>query len=58
VGEAQLLSALGVSFDGAHSAIMARPGSRSLVITDLDAASSKVVPWQQDVAGPADVVVR
>ncbi|MFM2416805.1 MAG: hypothetical protein RL385_1528 [Pseudomonadota bacterium] len=58
VGDAQLLSALGVTFDGAHSAIMARPSSRSLVITDLDAGSSKVIPWQQDVAGPADVVVR
>jgi DNA-binding beta-propeller fold protein YncE len=57
IGEASLLAALGIAYDGDKTALIAWPSARSLVAVDLAAKTSRVIPWG-DAAGPADVAFR
>jgi YVTN family beta-propeller protein len=58
IAEASLLAGLGVSFDEDHTVLIAWPATRALVAVDLAAKTSRVIPWLEGVAGPADVVIR
>jgi DNA-binding beta-propeller fold protein YncE len=58
VGQAQYLGALGFAYDGKDSVVMAVPGQRAVMTANLETKATRQVPWEQDAAGPADVVVR
>ncbi len=58
VGEAEFLGALGFAYDGVNTVVMAMPGQGSLILTNLDTQASHTIDWEQDEAGPADVVIR
>ncbi|MET0287013.1 MAG: hypothetical protein ABW352_21195 [Polyangiales bacterium] len=57
IGEASLLSALGAAYDGDHTAVLAWPGKKALVVVDLTAKTSRLIDWLPE-AGPADVTFR
>jgi len=57
-GEAEFLGALGFAYDGVNTVVMAMPGQGSLILTNLDTKASHTIDWEQDTAGPADVVIR
>lgn len=58
VTEANLLSALGVNYDGDRTVVMTLTADRTLAVADLDSGEVGLVPWPEDRAGPADVVIR
>ena len=58
IEDATLLSALGIAYDGDHTALIAWPRQRALVAVDLNAGTSKVIPWLIDQPGPAGAVFR
>jgi len=58
IADASLLAGLGVSFDEDHTVLIAWPAQRALVAVDLTAKTSRVIPWLEGVAGPADVIIR
>jgi hypothetical protein len=57
IGDANLLSAIGLAFDGEATALIAWPARRALVRVDLDARTTTVIPWQ-DRAGPTEIALR
>ncbi|MFT3926160.1 MAG: hypothetical protein QM778_26685 [Myxococcales bacterium] len=57
-GSAQFLGALGFAYDGKDTVVMAVPGQRAVIVTNLDTKQSRSIDWEQDEAGPADVVIR
>ncbi len=58
VGEASLLGALGFAYDGKDTVVMAVPGQRSVIVTNLETGDTRTVDWDQERAGPSDVVIR
>lgn len=58
VGQAEFLGALGFAYDGKDTVVLAVPGQRSVIITNLDTKATRTVDWEQSSAGPADVVFR
>lgn len=58
VGAAGLLSAVGLSYDGADTVLMALTSERALAATDLKSGESRIIPWEQKRAGPSDVIIR
>lgn len=57
-GNAEFLGALGFAYDGTSSVVMGVPGQRSVIVTNLETKASHTLDWEQDPAGPADVVIR
>lgn len=58
VADAQLLSAVGLAYDGADTVLMALTAQRALSVTNLSTGKSHVIPWEQGRAGPSDVIIR
>lgn len=58
VGGGGYLSALGLAYDGDANVVLALPGQRALITANLDTHESHTIAWGQDLAGPADVVIR
>jgi len=57
-GSAMFLGALGFAYDGTDSVVMALPGQRAVIVTNLATQQSRTIDWEQDPAGPSDVVIR
>ncbi len=57
-GNAEFLGALGFAYDGTSSVVMGVPGQRVVIVTNLDSKASHPMDWEQEPAGPADVVIR
>ncbi len=58
VGEAKWIGALGLAYDGKDTVVMASPGKRALIVTNLETGDTHTVDWDQKRAGPSDVVYR
>lgn len=58
VGESFFLGALGFAYDGKDSVVLAVPGKRSLIVTNLETQETHTIDWEQTEAGPSDVVYR
>ncbi|HEX5655606.1 MAG TPA: hypothetical protein VFX59_00355 [Polyangiales bacterium] len=56
VGDAELLSVLGISYDGEDTVSLAYPRQRVLIRTNLATKESRTLAWEQSALGPADVV--
>lgn len=54
IADASLLSALGMAYDEDHTVVLTWASAKALVVVDLAAKTSRVIPWLPGASGPAD----